>query len=462
MLYSSCKQLKLHTPPHYIHLTYTWQKTVFWNVSSVFRTDTVFQCLINVFPFMCFSVLDLPLCQDTQDFDDKALHPNPALWSPKTRRLEVSVIPRPRPSPIRPRIDPWSFISAGGGNSGGGRSPHRSESNLLSYQPSPTNPFTNCDPFPSPDCDPFALKADPSSGSDGASPFDPFSAPFPTSRSAPCSANGSPTLPSFRIAPINSADSALIDFGCGACNKPLDGTKERAHPRRILGLKPFKSPTQLKDDRFWIQPCPDKGFILNDRCYEPGFDCRNTVQDRFHYYVLLRNKDSECYKKKTCTLMTQPTKGGFPLWEHQSSQVLFIHQPAALETRKPVKGGTMNCGIAACEPIAGAHFILSLFPSVSLSLWRSRIQITSPIFRYYQTAHINCFHLPLPLKHCDNAEVDKATCTASSASTSLQTERLQDNGKLECLISWSVFNIYLFKALWMVNLVRREDATNLA
>ncbi|CAI5672279.1 mitogen-activated protein kinase kinase kinase 11 [Oreochromis niloticus] len=195
-------------------------------------------------------VLDLPLCQDTQDFDDKPLHPNPALWSPKTRRLEVSVIPRPRPSPIRPRIDPWSFISAGGGNSGGGRSTHRSESNLLSYQPSPTNPFTNCDPFPSPDCDPFALKADPSSGSDGASPFDPFSAPFPTSRSAPCSANGSPTLPSFRIAPINSADSALIDFGCGACSKPLDGTKERAHPRRILGLKPFKSPTQLKDDRF--------------------------------------------------------------------------------------------------------------------------------------------------------------------------------------------------------------------
>ncbi|KAG8006293.1 Mitogen-activated protein kinase kinase kinase 11, partial [Nibea albiflora] len=137
-------------------------------------------------------VLDLPLCQDTQDSDDKpsvpcALHPNPALWSPKTRRLEVSVIPRPRPSPIRPRIDPWSFISAGGGNSAGGRSPIRSESNLLGYQPSPTNPFHNCDPFPSPDCDPFTLKADPSSASDRASPFDPFSTPFPTSRSAPCS-----------------------------------------------------------------------------------------------------------------------------------------------------------------------------------------------------------------------------------------------------------------------------------
>uniref|UniRef100_H3CE22 mitogen-activated protein kinase kinase kinase n=1 Tax=Tetraodon nigroviridis TaxID=99883 RepID=H3CE22_TETNG len=33
--------------------------------------------------------------------------------SPKTGRLEVNVIPRPRPSPVRPRIDPWSFISAG-------------------------------------------------------------------------------------------------------------------------------------------------------------------------------------------------------------------------------------------------------------------------------------------------------------------------------------------------------------
>ncbi|XP_070849024.1 mitogen-activated protein kinase kinase kinase 11 [Chaetodon trifascialis] len=200
-------------------------------------------------------VLDLPLCQDTQDSDDKpsvpcVLLPNPALWSPKTRRLEVSVIPRPRPSPIRPRIDPWSFISAGGGNSGGGRSPLRSDNNLLGYQPSPTNPFHNCDPFPSPDCDPFTLKADPSSGSDTASPFDPFSAPFPTSRSAPCSTNGSPTLPSFRIAPLNPADSPLIDLGWAACSKPPDGTKERAHPRRTLGLKPFKSPTQLRDDRF--------------------------------------------------------------------------------------------------------------------------------------------------------------------------------------------------------------------
>ncbi|XP_041634592.1 mitogen-activated protein kinase kinase kinase 11 [Cheilinus undulatus] len=200
-------------------------------------------------------VLDLPLCQDTQDPDDKpsapfALHPNPALWSPKTRRLEVSVIPRPRPSPIRPRIDPWSFISAGGGNSGGGRSPNRSDSNLLGYQPSPTNPFHNCDPFPSPDCDPFALKADPTSGLDTTSPFDPFSAPFPTSRSAPCSTNGSPTLPTFRIAPLNPADSPLIDLGWAACSKPLEGTKERVHPRRTLGLKPFKSPTQLRDDRF--------------------------------------------------------------------------------------------------------------------------------------------------------------------------------------------------------------------
>ncbi|XP_060922515.1 mitogen-activated protein kinase kinase kinase 11 [Limanda limanda] len=194
-------------------------------------------------------VLDLPFCQDTQDTEDKpsvpySLHPNPALWSPKTRRLEVSVIPRPRPSPIRPRIDPWSFISTVG------RSPIRSDSNPLGYQPSPTNPFTNCDPFPTPDCDPFALKADPLGDSDTASPFDPFSTPFHTSRSAPCSTNGSPTLPSFRIVPLNPADSPLIDLGWAACSKPLDGTKERAHPRRTMGLKPFKSPTQHRDDRF--------------------------------------------------------------------------------------------------------------------------------------------------------------------------------------------------------------------
>uniref|UniRef100_A0A3Q3WUH1 mitogen-activated protein kinase kinase kinase n=1 Tax=Mola mola TaxID=94237 RepID=A0A3Q3WUH1_MOLML len=172
-------------------------------------------------------VLDLPLCQDTQDPDDKpsipcSVHPNPALWSPKTRRLEVS----------------------------SGQSPNRSDSTLLGYQPSPTNPFHNCDPFPSPDCDPFTLKADPSSGSDTASHFDPFSTPFPTSRSAPCSTNGSPTLPSVRIAPLNPADLPLIDLDWAACSRPLDGTKERAHPRRTLGLKPFKPPTQLRDDRF--------------------------------------------------------------------------------------------------------------------------------------------------------------------------------------------------------------------
>ncbi|CAF91481.1 unnamed protein product [Tetraodon nigroviridis] len=196
--------------------------------------------------------LDLPLCQDMQDIDDKpsAPYPNPALWSPKTGRLEVNVIPRPRPSPVRPRIDPWSFISAGGGISGSGRGLKRSDSYLLGYQPSPTNPFHNCDPFPSPDCDPFALKADPSGSSDTGSTFDPFLAPFPTSRSAPCSTNGSPTLPSIRIAPLNPADSPFIDLGWAACSKPLDCAKERAHPRRTLGLKPFKPPSQLRDDRF--------------------------------------------------------------------------------------------------------------------------------------------------------------------------------------------------------------------
>ncbi|XP_033839432.1 mitogen-activated protein kinase kinase kinase 11 [Periophthalmus magnuspinnatus] len=198
-------------------------------------------------------VLDLPLCQDTQDPEDKplppyVLHPHPGLWSPKTRRLEVSVIPRPRPSPVRHRIDPWSFISAGGGggaNAASTRTPNRDTN--FGYQPSPTNPFTSCDPFPSPDCDPFSLKADPANNH-GSSTFDPFCAPFPTSRSAPCSANGSPTLPTFRIAPLNPADSPLIDLGWAG--RSAEGSKERALPRKTLGLKPFKSPTQLRDDRF--------------------------------------------------------------------------------------------------------------------------------------------------------------------------------------------------------------------
>ncbi|KAL0970403.1 hypothetical protein UPYG_G00241460 [Umbra pygmaea] len=202
--------------------------------------------------------LDLPLCQDSLEAEDKSssvplsLFPDPRLWSPKTRRLEVNVIPRPRPSPIRHRIDPWSFISAGGGS----RSPRRSDSHPLGYQPSPTNPFTNCDPFPSPDCDPFSQWADPlpSVAPDTSSPFDPFSAPFPISRSAPCSTNGSPTLPTFRVAPLNPADSPLIDLGwamsCGGEARPLELTKEKVRPRRTLGLKPFKSPTQLRDDRF--------------------------------------------------------------------------------------------------------------------------------------------------------------------------------------------------------------------
>uniref|UniRef100_A0A8C8ENT1 mitogen-activated protein kinase kinase kinase n=1 Tax=Oncorhynchus tshawytscha TaxID=74940 RepID=A0A8C8ENT1_ONCTS len=208
------------------------------------------------------AILDLPLCQDSLESEDKpsavpfSLFPDPRLWSPKTRRLEVNVVPRPRPSPIRPRIDPWSFISAGGGGYGVVQGPRRSDCHLLGYQPSPTNPFTNCDPFPSPDCDPFSLRAYPSSGitRDTPVPFDPFSAPFPTSRSAPCSTNGSPTLPTFRVAPLNPADSPLIDLGwaaaCGVGVKPLDVTKEKTRPRKTLGLKPFKSPTQLRDDRF--------------------------------------------------------------------------------------------------------------------------------------------------------------------------------------------------------------------
>uniref|UniRef100_A0A672KF40 mitogen-activated protein kinase kinase kinase n=2 Tax=Sinocyclocheilus grahami TaxID=75366 RepID=A0A672KF40_SINGR len=187
-------------------------------------------------------ILDLPLCPDTFEAEDKsplpfALYPDPRLWSPKTRRLEVNIVPRPRPSPNRPRIDPWSFVSAAKTVISSPSSPR------LAYQPSPTNPFTNCDLFPSPDCDPFHLRVDPAVNSDHASTFDPFSAPFPTSRSAPCSTNGSPNL-SLRVAPLNPADSPLIDLAW------MGGTKERVHPHRSLGLSPFRSQAPLRDDRF--------------------------------------------------------------------------------------------------------------------------------------------------------------------------------------------------------------------
>ncbi|KAJ3585557.1 hypothetical protein NHX12_014276 [Muraenolepis orangiensis] len=214
-------------------------------------------------------VLDLPLCQDSLVVEDKptaplSLVPDPRLWSPKTPRLEVNVIPRPRPSALRTRIDPWSFVSAGGAPRG--RLPaRRSDSQPPGYRrPSPTNPFAGSHPFPSPDCDPFALRGaalSPRGGEDydgsrASSPFDPFSPPFPaTSRSAPCSANGSPTLPSVRLAcPLHDAtadSAALVDLGWAAFgSRPLDGARERARPRRTLGLKPFKSPSQLRDDRF--------------------------------------------------------------------------------------------------------------------------------------------------------------------------------------------------------------------
>ncbi|XP_067293395.1 LOW QUALITY PROTEIN: mitogen-activated protein kinase kinase kinase 11, partial [Pseudorasbora parva] len=195
--------------------------------------------------------LDLPLCQDTFEAEDKspmpfALYPDPRLWSPKTRRLEVNIVPRPRPTPHRPRIDPWSFVSAGVADRSA-RQNHISNptSPRLGFHPSPTNPFTNSDPFPSPDCDPFNLKVDPPMNSDHGSTFDPFSTPFPTSRSAPCSTNASPNL-SLRVAALNPADSPLIDLGL----RPMDGAKERLAPRRGLGLSPFRAPPQLRDDRF--------------------------------------------------------------------------------------------------------------------------------------------------------------------------------------------------------------------
>ncbi|KAJ8281837.1 hypothetical protein COCON_G00043560 [Conger conger] len=171
-------------------------------------------------------VLDLPFCtpdgagRDSPTQPPIALFPDPRLWSPKTRRLEVNVIPRPRPSPVRPRIDPWSFISAG--REAGRASARGGEGRPLQ---DPRRP----------------------------SPFDPFSAPFRTSRSAPCSTNVSPSLSAFRVAKASPAEppGALIDLGWRGGSPPLD-TKEKRIPGRplVTGLSPWKSPTQLTNDRF--------------------------------------------------------------------------------------------------------------------------------------------------------------------------------------------------------------------
>ncbi|XP_069500958.1 mitogen-activated protein kinase kinase kinase 11 [Ambystoma mexicanum] len=69
--------------------------------------------------------------------------------SPKLLHSDVQIIPRPRPSPVRPRIDPWSFVSAGPK-----ASPEQQTKKNAVWTPknSPTlsrNPFLNSDPFSS-------------------------------------------------------------------------------------------------------------------------------------------------------------------------------------------------------------------------------------------------------------------------------------------------------------------------
>lgn len=181
--------------------------------------------------------LDLPMCSQ-DDLDQQAAPPHSLLldsrlWGPKTRRVEVSVIPRPRPSPVRPRIDPWSFVSAGGAGPGPlCRPPHRRSS---------ANPFTDCDPFP-------PLNHDPS-GTLGHDP-DPFCIPFGTSRSAPGSASASPSLSALRAGPFSpTLDSPYIDLGWSPLLDPSEGKKKRRR-QQVTGLEPWTSPMHHGTDRF--------------------------------------------------------------------------------------------------------------------------------------------------------------------------------------------------------------------
>uniref|UniRef100_A0A8C4X2Q7 mitogen-activated protein kinase kinase kinase n=1 Tax=Erpetoichthys calabaricus TaxID=27687 RepID=A0A8C4X2Q7_ERPCA len=186
------------------------------------------------------------------------LLPDPRLWSPKSRRVEVNIIPRPRPSAARPRIDPWSFISAGS-------KPKQAPVNCypdncvtgetfrsaLGYQPSPTNPFMNSDPFPTKAADPFDTKCDlfvTSKREDFFPPLssDPFSAPFHcssshSSRSAPSSTNVSPSLTAWRVTAPTQGDRLLIDLGGDDWH--TGSTKEKR-----LGRAPWSSPALDRRD----------------------------------------------------------------------------------------------------------------------------------------------------------------------------------------------------------------------
>lgn len=67
--------------------------------------------------------------------------------SPKFPHSDVQIIPRPRPSPVRPRIDPWSFVSTGPKAS---PEPQGKKDHVRTSEKSPTfsrNPFLNSDPF---------------------------------------------------------------------------------------------------------------------------------------------------------------------------------------------------------------------------------------------------------------------------------------------------------------------------
>ena len=155
-------------------------------------------------------------------------------------------------------------------------------------------------------------------------------------------------------------------------------------------------------------------------------------------------------KKKKRTAITQPTEGGFPCGS-LIMQVLFTCQPAALENQKASErwyiGLWESClWTNSWCPFHSPSLFLFLYPFEGAE-HRSLVPSSDSIRLLISPAFIS----PLPLKHCDNAEVDKATCTASSASTSLQAESIQDNGNWSALFR-EVFLIYIFSRFleWLI------------
>lgn len=138
---------------------------------------------------------------------------------------------------------------------------------------------------------------------------------------------------------------------------------------------------------------------------------------------------------------------------------LLLRKP---ESRwKPMEGGTLDCGIAAFEPIPGAHFILPLYLGMSIPFegadHQSHLQILSDCY-------ITCFHPPLPYLW-SIVTMQRWIRRLAQLHLPLPLCKLKAFGTME---NWSalfhdVFSVYIFSRFleWLFWCVGK-DAMNLA